>query len=104
MFELGPFALRYYGLCIALGIIVAGNVHHHRHHRRADGSTFGVNRLGRLYAGPYATPAYVTAVRGVIDMLQQRYDVSKRPPRGSMPSEVEEDETNAAEQTVFEWK
>ena len=23
MFEVGPFALRYYGLCIALGIIVA---------------------------------------------------------------------------------
>lgn len=32
----------------------------------------------RLYPGAYASPEYVTAVRGLIEMLQQRYDVNRR--------------------------
>jgi DNA repair photolyase len=63
-----------------------------------------VEGYGRLYAGAYASATYVTAVRGMIDALQKRYDVNRRPPRGSVPSEAEGDEEeDAAEQSQFEW-
>ncbi len=32
----------------------------------------------RLYPGAYAAPEYVTAVRALIDMLQERHDVNRR--------------------------
>jgi DNA repair photolyase len=38
-----------------------------------------VERYDRLYAGAYAKPGYVKAVRGMIDVLQRRYDVRRRP-------------------------
>ena len=63
-----------------------------------------VEGYGRLYAGAYAPPEYVTAVRGLIDSLQKRYDVDKRPSRGSIPSETESDEKGEdVEQAEFEW-
>jgi DNA repair photolyase len=38
-----------------------------------------VEGYSRVYAGPYAQPAYVRAVRGMIDVLQRRYDLRRRP-------------------------
>jgi DNA repair photolyase len=35
----------------------------------------------RLYPGAYASAEYVGAVRALIDMLQERYDVNRREPR-----------------------
>jgi DNA repair photolyase len=35
----------------------------------------------RLYPGAYAAPEYVSAVRGLIDMMQERYNVNRRPRR-----------------------
>jgi DNA repair photolyase len=58
----------------------------------------------RLYPGAYAPSSYATAVRHVIDDLQERYDVNRRARR--MPSEPEsgeEPETAACEQAAFEW-
>ena len=63
-----------------------------------------VEGYGRLYAGAYAPPEYVTAVRGILDTLQKRYNVNKRPPGGSIPSEAEGDgKAEDVEQAEFEW-
>ena len=53
----------------------------------------------RLYAGAYATAPYVASVRGMIDALQARYDLRRRPPRDPSARAVD-----APEQTAFEWK
>jgi DNA repair photolyase len=42
----------------------------------------------RLYPGAYASPEYVTAVRGLIELLQQRYDVNRRGRRGDRTNET----------------
>jgi DNA repair photolyase len=51
-----------------------------------------VDPYTRLYAGAYARSDYVTAVKGMIDVLQQRYDLRRRRPRSedSVPQETEE--------------
>jgi DNA repair photolyase len=58
-----------------------------------------VERYDRLYAGAYAKPGYVKAVRGMIDVLQRRYDVRRRsseaPAAATSPSETA--------QRSFEW-
>src|SRR4029078_5322409 len=48
-----------------------------------------VASYNRLYAGAYANNDYIKAVRGMIDVLQQRYDVRKRRSRSdeSVPEE-----------------
>ena len=64
-----------------------------------------VERYGRLYAGAYATPAYVTAVRGMVEALQTRYDVRRRmskEPSQSEPSE-DDDEPDDPTQGSFRW-
>jgi len=40
-----------------------------------------VESYNRLYAGAYARTEYVKAVKGMIDVLQQRYDLRRRRPR-----------------------
>jgi hypothetical protein len=51
-----------------------------------------VDPYNRLYAGAYARSDYVKAVKGMIDVLQQRYDLRRRRPRSeeSVPRETEE--------------
>ena len=51
-----------------------------------------VDSYNRLYAGAYARSDYVKAVKGMIDVLQQRYDVRRRRPRSeeSVPDEKDE--------------
>jgi hypothetical protein len=51
-----------------------------------------VDPYNRLYAGAYARSDYVTAVKGMIEVLQQRYDVRRRRPRSeeSVPREADE--------------
>jgi DNA repair photolyase len=58
-----------------------------------------VERYDRLYAGAYAKPGYVKAVRGMIDVLQRRYDVRRR------SSEAAAATTSPSEsaQRSFEW-
>jgi len=61
-----------------------------------------VDGYNRLYAGAYAKPDYVTQVRGMISVLQDRYDLDrrKRPVRGAadeQPSEA------VLEQTALGW-
>ena len=68
-----------------------------------------VESYNRLYAGAYAHKDYVTAVRGMIDVLQQRYDVRRRRDRNeeSVPhrrEEADEEAPPACEQTAFEWE
>src|SRR3954447_25356785 len=65
-----------------------------------------VESYDRLYAGAYAKNDYVKAVRGVIDMLQQRYEVRGRRSRSeeSVPGESNEpayEEKAAPEQAAF---
>ena len=51
-----------------------------------------VESYNRLYAGAYARTEYVKAVKGMIDVLQQRYDLRHRRPRSeeSVPQETED--------------
>ena len=51
-----------------------------------------VESYNRLYAGAYARPEFVKAVKGMIDVLQQRYDLRRRRPRSeeSVPQETED--------------
>jgi DNA repair photolyase len=56
----------------------------------------------RLYAGAYAKPNYVTQVRGMISVLQDRYEVDRRKPPVSRATS--EDATDAApEQGGLAW-
>ena len=63
-----------------------------------------VDRYNRLYAGAYAAADYVSAVRGVIDLLQKRYDVRRRASR--LPPQAEEPGPSAQtpEQPGFSWR
>ena len=61
----------------------------------------------RLYAGAYAKAEYVTAVRGMIDVLQERYDVRRRRPRSeeSVPQDEEQTDAEKAapQQAALSW-
>jgi DNA repair photolyase len=67
-----------------------------------------VDSYNRLYAGAYAGSDYVKAVRGMIDVLQRRYDVRGRRSRNeeSVPQEAEEayEEKAAPEQAALSWE
>lgn len=66
----------------------------------------------RLYAGAYARPEYVKAVRSMIGVLQERYDLRQR--REKAPAEPEGGERDAGpeagavavppQQAAFRWK
>jgi DNA repair photolyase len=66
-----------------------------------------VHSYSRLYPGAYAKREYVTAVRGMIETLQQRYDLRRRRPRSeeSVPAESEApyEERAAQEQAALPW-
>jgi hypothetical protein len=77
-----------------------------------------VESYNRLYAGPYAPAGYISAVRGMIDALQRRYDIKRRasevpaspkrvePPAregGRAPSDVQPEREREPEQNAFEW-
>ena len=57
----------------------------------------------RLYAGAYATPGYVTAVRAMIDLLQQKHDLAKRLRRVTVRHDHNDDAAPEAEQEKFRW-
>jgi DNA repair photolyase len=65
-----------------------------------------VEKYGRLYAGAYASAAYVKTVRGMIDGIQQRHGVRTRTKvaetRGRDRGQLTEEEA-APEQAAFEW-
>jgi DNA repair photolyase len=60
-----------------------------------------VEGYSRLYAGAYAPADYISAVRGMIDALQQRYEVGRRARR--VPEPPAEVEPVAPDQAAFEW-
>ena len=67
-----------------------------------------VDSYNRLYAGAYAGTDYVKAVRGMIDTLQQRYEIRGRKQRNeeSIPNEPEdvlEDDKAAPAQAALNW-
>jgi DNA repair photolyase len=68
-----------------------------------------VEAYNRLYAGAYATSNYVKEVRGMIDALQQRYDIRRRRNRSdeAVPQETDQEDTTeeaACEQAAFTWE
>ncbi len=68
-----------------------------------------VTSYNRLYAGAYASADYVKTVRGMIDALQQRYEVRDRRQRNeeSLPADVSDrviEEKAAPEQAAFGWE
>jgi DNA repair photolyase len=68
-----------------------------------------VTSYNRLYAGAYASADYVKAVRGMIDTLQQRYELRGRRHRNeeSVPAGVVDtviEEKAAPEQAAFGWE
>jgi DNA repair photolyase len=62
-----------------------------------------VDPYNRLYAGAYARTDYVTSVKGLIDVLQQRYDLRQRRPRSeeSPPEDPEPSPESAGEQLAL---
>jgi DNA repair photolyase len=64
-----------------------------------------VEGYGRLYAGAYAKPEYVNGVRGMISVLQDRYDLKPRTRRA--PGHTQESpraDEPANDQGAFEWE
>jgi DNA repair photolyase len=57
----------------------------------------------RLYAGAYAKSDYVTSVRGIIGLLQERYDLAGRKRRPAEPAPPEERSEPLMEQPPLEW-
>jgi len=67
-----------------------------------------VESYNRLYAGAYASHDYVKAVRGMIDTLQQRYDLRGRRYRTEestpqQPADGGDEDKAAPEQAAFGW-
>ncbi|HYT76335.1 MAG TPA: radical SAM protein [Vicinamibacterales bacterium] len=62
-----------------------------------------VQSYQRLYAGAYASPAYADTVRALIDMLQQKHQVSRRARSVSVPEPAEGEAPDLSEQPAFEW-
>ncbi|MGH9409426.1 MAG: radical SAM protein [Vicinamibacterales bacterium] len=58
----------------------------------------------RLYAGAYAPPQYAASVRGLIEMLQQKHDVHRRPRRMELTHDAQEElDRSAPKQPEFTW-
>jgi DNA repair photolyase len=57
----------------------------------------------RLYPGAYAPATYVTAVRQMVNALQERYDVRRRASRVPSEPATAEEEEDAGKQAAFEW-
>ena len=57
----------------------------------------------RLYPGAYAAPEYVSTVRGLIEMLQERHALKGRARKMSAPRAAEEPPQEAPEQNRFNW-
>jgi DNA repair photolyase len=62
-----------------------------------------VESYDRLYAGAYAPPAYLNAVRAMIDTLQQRHDIARRVRRVASSEDDQEPSAHEEEQAGFEW-
>ena len=63
-----------------------------------------VDGYNRLYAGAYAKPDYVTQVRGMIGVLQDRYDLAhRRRALDGAPAEPDVSEPEA-EQSALNWE
>jgi len=61
-----------------------------------------VEGYNRLYAGAYAAPAYVHAVKGMIAALQQKYDVTRNRFREKADDDLPPPSASDA-QSTFDW-
>jgi DNA repair photolyase len=61
-----------------------------------------VESYERLYPGAYASPEYAGAVRGMLDVLQERYDLNRRRRTASSPDRALPVEARS-EQKEFDW-
>jgi hypothetical protein len=61
-----------------------------------------VQGYNRLYAGAYAKPDYVSGVRAMISVLQDRYDLRRRVRSAPGQADAPEDPSES-EQVGFEW-
>ena len=61
-----------------------------------------VQGYGRLYAGAYAKPEYVTSLRQMITMLQDRHGLNRR--TRQTPELESNKKAGASEQPAFEWQ
>jgi hypothetical protein len=57
----------------------------------------------RLYPGAYAPKGYVSAVKNLIDVLQDRYEVRRRTSRIPKQLDEEPEQPAAPDQGAFEW-
>jgi DNA repair photolyase len=57
----------------------------------------------RLYPGAYAPNAYAATVRGMIQLLQQRYDVARRATKVPAQPDADAAADETAEQAEFSW-
>jgi DNA repair photolyase len=62
-----------------------------------------VHGYNRLYAGAYARPDYITGVRGMISMLQDRYEVNQRARRIPQQADETGETTAVPEQAGLDW-
>jgi len=61
-----------------------------------------VESYERLYAGAYATPAYVNAVKGLIAVLRDKYEVFAHR-RNDGAGEAHEEPAPTSSQSEFDW-
>jgi DNA repair photolyase len=55
----------------------------------------------RMYTGAYAPKPYAKEVQGIVRMLQEKYEVKRRPPNQDDPDAA--DVSAASDQTSFDW-
>ena len=62
-----------------------------------------VEGYNRLYAGAYANADYISGVRAMISVLQDRYDLQRRTRGGPGQTELTDSAAPSAQQQGFEW-
>ena len=62
-----------------------------------------VDKYERLYAGAYAPPDYASTVRALIDMLQEKHQLSRRMRKVNVRHEELEEDLRGPSQAEFKW-
>ena len=62
-----------------------------------------VDGYNRLYAGAYATPEYVKAVKGLITVLQEKYDLTRRTRYEEAEDASPAEASPKSSQSTFDW-
>jgi hypothetical protein len=62
-----------------------------------------VDKYERLYAGAYAPPDYAATVRALIDMLQEKHEVSRRMRKVTVGHDELDEDLREPTQRGFGW-